>query len=92
MIDILDPTIATMRERIAYVPRPRKLAGLRVGLIDNTRKNSDAVLQALAARLEARHGIKAEVVVRKHQRAPLNESQLIDLKGKIDFVVTGVGD
>ena len=32
MMNILDPTIATAREQIAYVP-PRQSPGLRVGLI-----------------------------------------------------------
>ncbi len=92
MLDILDPTIATARESIAYAPRPQSAKGLRVGLIDNTRKNADKVLNALAARLSAEHGIKVEVLLQKHQRAPLQDAQLADLKGKVDFVIAGVGD
>jgi hypothetical protein len=92
MLDILDPTIATARERIDYAPRPQNLRGLRVGLIDNTRKNSEAVLKKLAEKLEADHGIKLEVLVHKHQRAPLKEDQIAQLKGRTDFVIAGVGD
>ncbi len=92
MLDILDPTIATERERIAYAPRPRSTQGLRVGIIDNTRKNADKVLHALAERLSAAHGIKVEVLLHKHQRAPLQDAQLADLKGRVDFVIAGVGD
>ena len=92
MLDILDPTIPTARERIAYAPRPPDLKGLRVGLIDNTRKNSDAVLNALAERLRNTYGMSVEVMVKKHQRAPLSDSQLAELKGRTDFVVAGVGD
>ena len=92
MIDILDPTIATARERIDYVPRPTSLKGLRLGLIDNTRKNSEAVLCKLAANLEAAHGISMEVLLHKHQRAPLNDGQIADLRGRTDFVIAGVGD
>ena len=61
MMDILDPTIATARERIDYTPRPKNLKGLRVGLIDNTRKNSEAVLQA--RRQAQPRGIRMEVLV-----------------------------
>jgi hypothetical protein len=92
MEEILDPTISAAREHIAYVPRPQQLQGLRIGLIDNTRKNSDAVLQRLAERLRSVYGMSVETVVRKHQRAPLSEAQLAELRGRTDFVVAGVGD
>ena len=92
MSDILDPTIATAREPIAYVPRPRSLRGLRIGLIENTKKNSEAVLRELARKLEARHGMKLEVFLRKPQRAPLEDEQIKQLKGRTDFAITGVGD
>jgi hypothetical protein len=92
MMDILDPTIATAREHIDYAPRPQKLSGLRVGLIDNTRKNSEAVLRKVAEKLAAAHGMKMEVLVHKHQRAPLKDDQLADFKGHTDFVIAGVGD
>ena len=37
-------------------------------------------------------GIKAEVLVHKHQRAPLKDEQIAELKGRTDFVIAGVGD
>ena len=89
---ILDPTIATARERIAYVPRPRKLAGLRIALIENTRKNSEQVLLELAANLTRAHDMKVEVLLHKHQRAPLADIQLAELRGRVDFAIAGVGD
>ncbi|HET7598003.1 MAG TPA: hypothetical protein VFK15_13810 [Burkholderiales bacterium] len=92
MQDILDPTIATAREMIDYAPRPRALAGLRVGLVENTKKNSEAVLRALAAKLEAAHGVRLEVLVHKPQRAPLKAAQIAELKGRADFAIAGVGD
>ena len=92
MIDLLDPTIATERERIDYVPRPRSLKKLRLGVINSTRKNSEAVLKKLAEKLEAAHGMQVEVLVHKPQRAPLRDEQLAELKGRIDFAIAGVGD
>jgi hypothetical protein len=92
MLDILDPTIPTARERIAYVARPRSLAGLRIGLIENTRQNSQAVLLALASNLRALHGMEVDVMLHKHQRAPLSAAQLSALKGHVDFAIAGVGD
>lgn len=92
MAEILDPTIATAREPIAYVPRPRSLRDLRIGLIENTKKNSEAVLRKLAEKLAAAHGMKLEVLVHKPQRAPLKDAQVAELKGRSDFAITGVGD
>jgi len=92
MLEILDPTIATAREPIDYAPRPRSLRGLRVGLIENTKKNAEAVLRKLAAKLAAAHGMQMEVLVHKPQRAPLSDAQLAELKGRTDFTIAGVGD
>jgi len=91
-MDILDPTIATERENIDYVPRPKDLQGLRIGLIENTKKNSEAVLQKVAEKLKVAHGMKMDVIVHKSQRAPLKDSQVEELKGETDFAITGVGD
>ena len=66
--------------------------GLRVGLIDNTKKNSDAVLAKIAGHLRAAYGMSVEVVVKKPQRAPLTQAQIGELKGRTDFVISGVGD
>jgi hypothetical protein len=92
MRDILDPTIATAREPIGYVPRPQSLRGLRIGLVENTKKNAEAVLKKLAEKLESAHGMQVEVLVHKPQRAPLRDEQLAELKGRIDFAIAGVGD
>ena len=92
MLDILDPTIATARERIAYVPRPRKLSGLRIALVENTRKNAEQVLVELAAGLRRSHDMRVEVLLHKHQRAPIADAQLAALRGKVDFAIAGVGD
>jgi hypothetical protein len=92
MLGILDPTISTARETIPYVQRPQRLEGLRVALIDNTRKNAEAVLLKLANELEQRYGMKVEVLVHKHQRAPLADAQLEALRGNVDFAIAGVGD
>jgi len=91
-MDILDPRIPTERDHIDYAPRPKNLKGLRVGIIENTKKNAETVLRLLAEKLEARHGIKMDVLVHKPQRAPLTDVQTAQLQGKVDMVITGVGD
>ena len=92
MFGILDPTIESARDEIDYVARPQQLKGLRIGLIENTKKNAEAVLRRVAERLATEHSMKLEVVVHKAQRAPLKDAQLAELKGRTDFVIAGVGD
>ncbi len=92
MLGILDPTIATAREQIDYVQRPKSFAGLRIGLVENTKKNAEEVLRKVAEKLEARHGMRMEVLLHKPQRAPLKDGQIAELKGRVDFAITGVGD
>jgi hypothetical protein len=92
MHEILDPTITTAREPIAYAPRPRRLEGLRIGVIENTKRNSEEVLKRLAEKLAAAHGMTLQVLVHKPQRAPLKEAQIAELKGRVDFAIAGVGD
>jgi hypothetical protein len=92
MTDILDPTIKTGRERIDYAARPERLEGLRIGLVENTKKNSEAVLRKVAERLAKRYGMTLEVLLHKDQRAPLKDFQVAELRGTVDFAITGVGD
>ena len=92
MMGILDPTSSRPEQHINYAQRPKTLKGLRIGLIENTKKNSEAVLQKVAERLEATHGMKLEVLVHKPQRGPLEDAQVAELRGRADFAITGVGD
>jgi hypothetical protein len=50
----LDPTtMATKEEAIDFVPRPTSLHGLRIGLVENTKKNAEEVLRMLVNKLGA---------------------------------------
>lgn len=92
MMDLVDPTISTTtRKHIDYVPRPQTLKGLRIGLVENTKNNSEAVLRIVAEKLAAAHGMKMEALVHKPQRGPLKDDQIAELKGRADFAIIGVG-
>lgn len=93
MTDILDPRTASVeRKKINYAARPQDLRGLRIGLVENTKKNSETVLRRIAARLESVHGMKVNVLLHKEQRAPLKQEQIAELSGRVDFAIVGVGD
>ncbi len=101
-MEILDPTLSgdglpsvLLREAggdFAYAPRPDALDGLRIGLVENTKLNSEELLLKLAARLESRHGMTVAHLVHKPQRAPIRDDQIAELTGVSDFVICGVGD
>ena len=91
-MNLLDPTIATEEEAIDFVPRPVDLRGLRIGLIENTKKNAEEVLRKLAEKLSAAHGMTPAVLVHKPQRAPVKDAQIAELRGKADFAIAGIGD
>lgn len=97
LADVLDPTgRATAAARATdstLAPRPAQLAGLRVGLLENTKHNAALLLEELAAHLTGEHG--AEVSLRRTKTAfalPLPDDLRAELVAGCDVVLVGVGD
>ena len=92
-MQIYDPTIGTSGRSVNFVPRPKSLAGLRIGLVDNTKHNSDQMLLRIAALLESKHGAKAHIIRRKKSAGAAPHSEIVEeLKANCDVIVAGVGD
>ena len=92
-VQILDPTTEISGRRIAYVPRPKSLNGLRVGLIDNTKHNSDQLLLRIAGILEREHGTKTHVIRKKKSAGAAPHAEIIEeYKANCDVIVAGDGD
>jgi hypothetical protein len=90
---LFDPTSKPVERAVALAPRPASPRGLRLGLVDNTKFNSDTLLQKLAERLERRHGTRVTVTRRK--RSPsheIDENDIKTLRSQADLVVSGIGD
>jgi len=90
---LFDPTAAPVGRDVKIAPRPIRLDGLRIGLVDNTKFNSDVLLRRLAERLGRLHGMTVTRMVRK--RSPsheVDETALETLRAESDFVVSGIGD
>jgi hypothetical protein len=90
---LMDPTAGAEQREVHLAPRPKSLQGLRVGLIENTKFNSKALLLKVAQRLEARHGMTVTLLDRK--RSPSHEvapEAVQAFKAQTDFVVSGIGD
>ncbi len=92
-IQIYDPTIEAKGRHIAYSPRPKSIAGLRVGLVDNSKHNSDQLLLRIAGLLESDYGATAHVMRRKVSAGVSASPEIIaEFKNACDVVVAGVGD
>lgn len=92
-IQIYDPTTEVAGRHIAFVPRPKSLDGLRIGLVDNTKHNSDQLLIRIAALLEREHGAKAHVIRKKKSAGAAPHAEIVEeYKAGCDIVVAGVGD
>ncbi len=92
-VQIYDPTIEPKGRHIGFVPRPQSLRGLRVGLVDNSKYNSDQVLERVAGILEREYGAAAHLMRRKRTAGiPASPEIIAEFKAACDVVVAGVGD
>ena len=92
-MQIYDPTIGTSGRSVSFVPRPKSLAGLRIGLVDNTKHNSDQMLLRIGKLLEAKHGAKAHIIRKKKSAGAAPHSEIVEeFKAHCDVIVAGVGD
>lgn len=92
-IQLYDPTTEVKGRTIAYAARPKSLQGLRIGLVDNTKHNSDQLLLRIAGILERDHGAKAHVIRKKKSAGSAPSPEMIaEYKQNCDIIVAGVGD
>lgn len=93
---IIDPTDLGVHGRAPSAPRatrPEQLAGVRVGLLSNTKRNADRMLDAVGEILLDDERAAALVPRVKHDFAmPLAPDLRAELIRECDVVVVGVGD
>jgi hypothetical protein len=90
---LFDPTSKPVEHAVTLAPRPESPKGLRLGLVDNTKFNSDTLLKKLAERLARRHQMTVTVTNRK--RSPSHEvdgAGIAALRKQADLVISGIGD
>mgnify|MGYP001568344010 FL=1 len=91
--EILDPTVEPRQQPLTYVARPDSLKGKRVGLIENTKFNSDRLLQKIGGILVQEYGAAEARMWRKHNSSVPAHDEIIDeAKRGVDVVVAGIGD
>ncbi len=74
-------------------PRPTDLRGLRLGLLDNSKANSDVILHAIARILNEQYEFSNVFYAKKHSASlPPVPEIVADLHRHCDVVIAGVGD
>ena len=93
MIELLDPTTEAVAQSIDYAARPHSLEGKRVALIENTKFNSDQLLERIGQILKEEYGVRDTRMFRKHNASvPAHEEIITEVKKSCDVMVAGIGD
>jgi hypothetical protein len=88
---IYDPTIPFPEARGGLAARG-PIQGKRVGLLENSKRNADVILQAVGARLAERAGVRVVGLWRKPTTLPVPPEIAEEMVATCDLVVTGIGD
>jgi hypothetical protein len=93
-VQLVDPTGVDLGgRRITKTPRPVDLRTKRLGLLDNSKVNSEVILHAIARILDEQFGFADTFYTKKHSAAlPPHPEVMADLHRHADVVITGIGD
>lgn len=73
--------------------RPSTLAGKTLGLLENSKANSDKVLYELGKILKEKYGLKDVLYFGKHNASlPTKQETVQGMLDQVDVLITGVGD
>lgn len=90
---VYDPRGGAEARRVAPAPRVAGLAGLRLGILDNTKWNASRLLRKTVAQFGDRFGFAAVNYYRKESFAKVAEPALIkEIAANNDIVLTAIGD
>ena len=90
---VFDPRGIVEVEARPLAARRKSLAGLRLGVLDNTKWNANRLLRETAALLGEAHGFGEVTFYKKESFAKVAAPELIEeLAAHNDLVLTAVGD
>jgi hypothetical protein len=73
--------------------RPTDLTGKRLGLLENSKANSDKLLHELGEILKNKYELEEVVYFSKHHASlPTKPEVIQDILNRVDVLITGVGD
>jgi hypothetical protein len=91
-LQVFDPTYQPQEQAITFSPRPDSLRNRRIGLVDNTKFNSDKLLIKIATILEQQYGATSHLLRRKRRSSIPDEEIINEFADTCDVVIAGVGD
>jgi hypothetical protein len=93
MVRIFDPRGMVEATAAPTAPRVKRLEGLRLGILDNTKWNANKLLRGLRDGLSVRHRLGAVNYYRKESFSKSAAPELIaEIAGSNDIVLTAIGD
>jgi len=92
-IPVYDPRGVVEAAPLATAPRVKKLEGLRMGLLDNTKWNANKLLRGVRDRLAQKHAFGAVNYYRKESFSLAATPELLaKIAANNDIVLTAIGD
>ena len=90
---VYDPSGVVETEPVTTAPRAKKLDGLRLGLLDNTKWNANKLLRGVRDRLARKHTFGAVNYYRKESFSLAATPELLaEIAANNDVVITAIGD
>jgi hypothetical protein len=90
-VDVLTPNGAARTESRPLTKRPRSLAGRRIGILDNSKPNADALLGRIAEMIAERAG-GASIRTWRKPGSSYPATNVAEVAAASDVVLTGSGD
>jgi len=92
-IPVYDPRGVVEAAPLATSPRVKRLEGLRLGLLDNTKWNANKLLRGVRDRLAQNHAFGAVNYYRKESFSLAATPELLaKIAAENDIVLTAIGD
>ena len=92
-IPVYDPRGVVEATSMTAAPRVKRLEGLRLALLDNTKWNANKLLRGVRDRLAEKHGFSAVNYYKKESFSLSATPELIaEIAANNDVVVTAIGD
>lgn len=89
---VLNPAGSFQAVHVEMAERPRRLGGLVVGFLDNTKNNTDRILAGLEEAMKAVYGVKSLMTVKETSNRPADPDLLASMASRCHVLVTGIGD
>lgn len=90
---VYDPRGTVTLQPFTLAPRPSRLDGLRVGVLDNSKWNASRLLRAIITRLEERYRFGAVTFYKKDSFSrTASDALLARIGADNDVALTAIGD